>query len=149
MSAHSLCVHRSASYIIDGSWMPRYLATRDCATAASSSENRWAISASVFDSSMARLNSSMAFSKHPLQQAHTVVQDTLRLKKQVKSTVLSLISWQDRVLNILYSFNFSLFYINYILFIPFLFFYIIYSYMHSSMTCRRHSTKFVEKCVLF
>lgn len=64
-------LHRwPTDHIIDGSGMPRHFATRDCATAASSSENKWAISASVFDRSMAWLSNSMAFSKHPLQQLH-------------------------------------------------------------------------------
>ena len=62
--------HWPTDHIIDGSGMPRHFATRDCATAASSSENKWAISASVFDRSMAWLSNSMAFSKHPLQQLH-------------------------------------------------------------------------------
>jgi len=91
-----------SNHIIDGSWMPRYLATRDCATAASSSENKWAISASVFDRSIARLNSSMAFSKHPLQQWHDAAEarttKCLQWQLQTNQTILTQYrQWETRI----------------------------------------------------
>lgn len=50
-----------------GTLMPNLLATRDWAIAASSSENKCAISTSVFARLIALLNSSMALSRLPLQ----------------------------------------------------------------------------------
>ena len=68
-TVNNLGPHRS-NHIV-GSWMPRYWATLDWAIAASSSEYRWAISASVFDKLIALLNKSMARSRQPLKQRST------------------------------------------------------------------------------
>ena len=52
---------------IVGMLIPNFVATRDWAMAASSSENRCAISTSVFARLIALLNSSMALLRLPLE----------------------------------------------------------------------------------